>query len=399
VRRGAVLLLVVCAACGRKGPPLPPLVRTPSPPAELVAERRGDQVAIQFTVPNTNTDGTRPANVERVDVYAYTGSPAATDEELIREGDRVASVDVKAPSDPSDTVDPDEPSSDIQPLVGDGLDQGTRARVEETITPAITASADGAPDSGGGAVPLVGAPVVPPARIYIGVSINTRGRRASMSNRAEVPLVAAPAPPPAPTITYGETSLVVSWPAGASGAPSGPVGSAAGAVLPSRPVGAADASIGYHVYEMPADTRLTKEALTEARFVDERIEWGVERCYAVRVVQRIERLAALSDASPTVCVNPADKFPPASPSGLTALPTAGAINLIWDPNKEKDLAGYLILRGTAADMMAPLTGAPVAVPTYADAVSTGERFFYAVQAMDKNGNVSPPSPAVAETAR
>ena len=57
-------LRFVCRqACGKKGPPLPPLVKLPVAPENLVAERRGNIVDLQFTVPGTNTDGTRPANV------------------------------------------------------------------------------------------------------------------------------------------------------------------------------------------------------------------------------------------------------------------------------------------------------------------------------------------------
>ncbi len=396
MRRFAVFLVILFAACGRKGPPLPPLVRTPSPPAELVAERRGNRVAIQFTVPNTNTDGTRPANVERVDVYAYTGPPAATDEQLIELGERVASVDVKAPQDPGDTVEPNEPSSDIQPLLGDGLDQGARARVEETITPGMTKMPGDGTDADRRGGPLVGPAVGPLSRIYVGVPITTRGRRGPASNRAGVPLVAAPPAPAAPTIAYDETSLTLSWtPVGLAT----PVESEAGTLLPSRPLGSSDTSNAYHVYEMPSDTRLTKEPLAEARFVDQRIEWGVERCYAIRVVQTHEQLAVLSEASPQACVTPADTFPPATPSGLTALPTERAINLIWDPNKEKDLAGYFVLRGTTAGQLSSLTDSPVAAPTYADAVPTGAQFFYAVQAVDKAGNASAPSPPVGDTAR
>ena len=69
-RKGVLLAVVVvalAAACGKKGSPLPPLVRMPAAPAELTAARRGDTVELQFTVPAANTDGTRPANVERVD--------------------------------------------------------------------------------------------------------------------------------------------------------------------------------------------------------------------------------------------------------------------------------------------------------------------------------------------
>ena len=55
--RGAVRLqalpvfLVVTLAmigCGKKGAPLPPLVRVPAAPAEFTAERRGDDVQLQL---------------------------------------------------------------------------------------------------------------------------------------------------------------------------------------------------------------------------------------------------------------------------------------------------------------------------------------------------------------
>ena len=46
--------------------------------------RRADAVELQFTVPSTNTDGTRPANIERVDVYGFAG-PDIKDEELVKQ--------------------------------------------------------------------------------------------------------------------------------------------------------------------------------------------------------------------------------------------------------------------------------------------------------------------------
>jgi Prokaryotic lipoprotein-attachment site len=70
VLAGSVLLL----GCGRKGPPLPPFVRMPVAPGDLAAARRGDTVDIKFVVPSANTDETRPANVERIDVYALTST-------------------------------------------------------------------------------------------------------------------------------------------------------------------------------------------------------------------------------------------------------------------------------------------------------------------------------------
>ena len=91
-----------CSACGKKGPPLPPLVKLPVAPPDLTAERRGDDVDLQFTVPRQHRR-TRPANVERVDVYAITArAPTMTDARSLKQGTKVASVAVKAPRDPDD---------------------------------------------------------------------------------------------------------------------------------------------------------------------------------------------------------------------------------------------------------------------------------------------------------
>ncbi|HEV3141662.1 MAG TPA: hypothetical protein VGY57_14155, partial [Vicinamibacterales bacterium] len=83
-------------ACGKTGPPLPPLVRVPTAPANIAADRRGVTVDLRFTVPSANTDNTHPANIERVDVYALTGPGGVTDDQLLKRGTKVASVDVKA---------------------------------------------------------------------------------------------------------------------------------------------------------------------------------------------------------------------------------------------------------------------------------------------------------------
>src|SRR5438093_535795 len=98
-----VALALAITACGRKGPPLPPLVRLPAAPADIAAERRGSNVEIKFTVPATNTDGTRPANIQRIDVYAITGRAPGPELEFLKQATRIASVEVKAPRDPNAT--------------------------------------------------------------------------------------------------------------------------------------------------------------------------------------------------------------------------------------------------------------------------------------------------------
>jgi hypothetical protein len=94
-----------------------------------------------------------------------------------------------------------------------------------------------------------------------------------------------------------------------------------------------------------------------------------------------------------------DTFPPAAPKGLLTAPSEGAINLIWDVSAEKDLAGYLVLRGDSPAALARITAAPIQAPTFRDAVPQGFHAFYAVEAVDTAGNISAPSTVMDETSR
>jgi hypothetical protein len=416
-----VLVVVPFIACGVKGPPQPPLVRVPVAPRDLTAQRRGDRVDLRFVVPAENTDGSRPANIERVDIYALTGPTNVSDEVLIKRGTRIASVQVKAPRDPDETVEPGDPISDVEPPQGAGLDQGAVATAHEDLGPEALQPFDVTVPASTADLkhptPLVG-PVGAPSRTFVGVGISTRRRRGALSQRAVVPLDPAPAAPSQPNVTYDETSMKVTWTTPATEAPE-KVSSSAG-VLPSTSFGVPTPTIAIHVYELtpPAassgsdattesrlpvtavETRLTKTPLAEREFVDARIAWGVERCYTVRAVWTYGELSLESDAAPPRCTTPTDTFPPAAPAGLTPIPSEGAITLIWNPNKESDVAGYIVLRAPVpGGALMPVTPAPIQLTTFRDMVPRGARFAYAVKAIDKAGNLSAESARSVETAR
>lgn len=398
--------IVASVACGKKGPPLPPLVKVPAPPADLAAVRRGSDVNLQFTVPSANTDGTRPANVERVDVYAFTGTANVPDDQVVKAATKVATVPVKAPRDPDLTVEPDESSDDMEPTEGDGLDQGATAHVAEPLTPAsltpihLPSGNKKPPVADEDPRPLLGPPETPLVRNYIAVAVGKRGRKGPLSKRAGVPLVAPPPPPSASKVEYDEKTITITWTPPATVARVDPPTDAA--TLPSRPVGWSPPEIGYNVYESaPAgETRLTKSPVAESKFTDNRIAWGIERCYVVRTVETLGGLSVESDAPPPSCARLVDTFPPAAPKALHAVAGEGSINLIWEPNDEKDLAGYLVLRGVAPDgALQPVTPKPIEDARFTDNVAPGVHYVYAVQAVDKAGNVSPASNRVEETAR
>jgi predicted small lipoprotein YifL len=414
-----VLLLMVLAAlataCGKKGPPLPPLLKVPAAPAEITATRRGDRVTVELTVPSVNTDDTRPANVTRVDVYGLTGPATVTDDQLLKHGTRVASVDVKAPRDPNQTVEPEESEGDVEAPVGEGLPQGTRALVEERLTAVARMPVDlttaekkrPRPRAGETAGPLLG-PMGMPSRTYVAVGINKRGRKGPVSKRVAVPLISPPPAPPAPAVAYDETTITVTWTAsGEDRAPD---------VLPSHPLGVDAPTLAYNVYDVPPPpaprTRLTRTPLAETRYTDSRIAWGAERCFAVRAVATTGTLGIESDESPPACVTLVDTFPPAAPKGLSGVASEAAISLIWEPNSEKDLAGYLVLRGVVPggsggpgdpldniESLAPVTATPIQATIFNDAVQPGVRYVYVIVAVDKAGNRSAPSNRFEETAR
>jgi hypothetical protein len=356
----SLFLILSVAACGKKGPPLPPLVRLPIPPAEFSVQRRGSTVAIQFGVPGGNTDGSTPADLSRVEVYALTSPEAANANQIFQQGTRVGRVLVNPPPDP-DTPE-GQPARPSGPLPPDGIDQGAIARLSETLDP--NESVD--PTN---------------VRSYIAVGFNRRGRRGSTSPPVAVPIGPPPAAPGKPDVTFDETTITVTWDAPEAADP--------------------DVALGYHVYTSgDVPTRLTGQPLDELTFEDKRIEWGAERCYVVRSVEVVDKMTLESEGSPSTCVMLADTFAPKAPEGLTVVASEGAMNLIWNPNQEADLAGYLLWRAMPSDgTLTSMTPAPVKESTFRDTVPAGAHVAYAVQAVDKAGNVSPMSDRVEETAR
>jgi predicted small lipoprotein YifL len=400
----AVFIASLAAGCGKKGPPLPPLVRLPVAPADVVADRRGDTVDLALTVPAANTDGTRPANISRVEVYALTAPVTISDTVVLKDGVRVASVQVKTPKDPNDVADVDDPASDVEAPQGPGVDQGSTAKLHETLTaqsktpyhaPPAAAAKKATSETRPG--PLVGPPLTAPTRLYLALAFNQRGHRGPVAKRVSVPLIDPPARAAAPKVTYTEKSLTLSWEAAAGAT------HASDTLLPSRSLITTPIKPAFNVYEVAAggDVKLTSAPITAATFADAHLEWGKERCFAIRSVLLVDNMAIEGERSPSACVTPADTFAPAAPKRPTAIALTAAINILWDANDETDLAGYLVFRGTApGGPMTKLTPEPIDRTNFTDEVPADFRAFYAIEAVDKAGNASEMSPASdEETAR
>lgn len=347
----AIAVALLALGCGKKGPPLPPLVQLPAAPADVAVTRRGSQVDIRFKVPRANTDGVTPASLGRVEVYALTADGPAPADEVLRRGVRVASVSVNEPRDPDEPPPPDEarPAS--------GVEQDSVATLTETIGSAGV--------SGG-------------VRSYVAVGLNRRGRRGAIPERVVLPLQMVPPPAEKPEVTYDEASVRIAWPAAADPGP--------------------DAALRYVVYQ--GSDLLTPEPLSATAFAHKSIEWGQERCYAVRTVFVLGPASSQGESSPEACVTLRDTFPPKAPEGLVSVAGEGAISLIWSASAEADLLGYLVLRAIApSTQLVPVTPLPTRETNFRDTVPRGARVTYAIQAIDRAGNRSVPSASITETAR
>ena len=279
--------------------------------------------------------------------------------------------------------------------------------------------------------PPAGAPVAPRVtalrRFYLASPFSERGRSGPFSPIVELPLFALPDPPTRLAFGTTATSLTLQWePSGGllgwlmdkafaqelppfpeplRPAIAAPVARAAQPELPPGPT-------LYNVYREIAPDPLilpdgtpTRIWLTAAprplnlapqpalSFSDPIDVDGRERCYEVRAV----RGGFESAPSERLCVTPIDTTPPAAPAGLAAIVTEGAINLIWEPNVEEDLGGYVVLRRDAADAtLLQLTPTPISDTRYTDrGVTAGARYTYEVRAVDTRI----PRPNVSEAAQ
>jgi hypothetical protein len=427
-------LLLVCAAsagCGKKGPPLTPFVRVPAVVEGLAARRVGADVYVTLTVPSVNIDGSAPAAVQRIDVYGVTSLTPPPRARVLQIATLVETIPVAPAADPADptaVVPVSDPAA--------GARQGAVVTIRDTLAAeAFVPRELPALDEDRPAVALAGAGTPRPTalrRFYMAIPFSARARSGPPSTIVEMPLTILPDRPAAVRAAYGEFDLSVQWDpsGGLIGwlmervlAPETPPFVQVAPPPATVPVPTSDLPPGptlYHVYRemapdplaLPASPAgaaagwgapppapitpkpLAALAYTEPLMLDER-----ERCYHVRAV----RGSIESEPSPRVCVVPIDTFPPATPTGLATIASEGAISLIWEPNVEADLGGYVVLRREASgDTLLPLMDAPIRQTRFVDTrVAPGVQYVYAVVAVDSRvpvPNMSPRSAEVADTA-
>jgi fibronectin type 3 domain-containing protein len=153
----------------------------------------------------------------------------------------------------------------------------------------------------------------------------------------------------------------------------------------------------YRIYrQAPLETKpsLIATVTKGAEFIDSQTQYGKTYDYVVQAFIASGNSEAESEASAPVSITPEDVFPPAVPSGLTAVAGVSSIDLSWNPDTEPDLRGYYLYRSASGGPFERIGGL-IETPSYSDrAIGAGKHYRYQVSAVDQHGNESARSPAV-----
>jgi fibronectin type 3 domain-containing protein len=127
------------------------------------------------------------------------------------------------------------------------------------------------------------------------------------------------------------------------------------------------------------------EMVSGTRFVDTGLQNGATYYYRVQSVLMVENNSVSGGLSNAVSVVPLDRTPPAAPTGVTVVQTAGGIKVFWDKSQEADVNGYRVYRRSADEKQARFVGDVSAVYTiFEDSdVPAGTSVYYSITAYDK----------------
>jgi hypothetical protein len=346
----SLCLSVFLIACGKVGPPLPPIQRAPLYTEELKVEQRGAHLILSF--PFTRTSRTQ---LQRIDVYRLVETldePGGLPEEIFSER---ASVIYSVLSD-------DIPLNSSVVVYNDALD-------------------------------IRGEPQNKRYRYAVRM-FNTDGQAARFSNYAKIePLLNLALPPAGLTAKQGETQIEIAW-----DPPAGNMNETSPATV-----------VGYNIYrrEGGAFYKINADPLSEPHFIDRNFQFGANYQYMVRSLSFKPGAASLSesiesDDGPPFDHKPKDTFPPAPPKPVTIASINRLVSLFWPLSSEPDVVGYNIYR-TEDESAPPEQWVKLNQDLHRtasfrdDHAQVDKKYFYQITAIDSFGNESARSEMVSET--
>lgn len=338
---GLSALVSAFAGCGVQAPPQPPRVEIPQPIKDLRAVQIGRTLRITFTLPVLASDGEQLGKPVEVDIFRAVSPP----------GQKPAPPGVGA-----------APWLALSPKELPHYARAGKIDYPLQLSPEEFRRQKGSTFS------------------FVAVAL-TRGfrghaRKSAPSNVVQAPLVDVTQPVANLAVKASQTALLLTW--------TKPAETLTG--LPPSHLS------GYRVYQSTTGKPDSFQLLGETaspHFEDKSFQFGRPYDFRVSAVTELDGTRAESGPSATVAITPRDTFPPAVPTHLTAVNAAGAVDLLWNANTERDLAGYNVYRSSDGGPFARLNKQPAPTPIFHDtSVAPGHHYQYAVTAIDLAGNES-----------
>ena len=381
----ATLAALLVTGCASPGPPRPPSLNLPRPITDLTADRIGDKVILHWTTPEKTTDnlpikGPVTARICRTSLATNT----------------------------TITAPPATPKPPARKPAGRKSAPPKSAPAPAACTPILSLPANPGPSTAAEALPsaLITDPVtLLDYRIEL---TNAAGHTAGASNPAYAASGATPAPVQSLRATPIPTGIMLEW----NPTPPTPI--------TTVELDRLDTTLPTAKPPQPKPTQTLQLASKETPEVhlrtpataanqpsgtlDQTARFGETYRYTAQRVRTLQMnghtLQIRSEASSPTTLALHDTFPPATPTGLVAIPNhqqPASIDLSWEPNTEPDLVGYNVYRRTSGTATR-LNSTPLPGPAYRDTTATpGQPYTYAVTAIDTSGNESPPTPALEQT--
>jgi hypothetical protein len=254
----------------------------------------------------------------------------------------------------------------------------------------------------------------PRALTYFVELKNRNGRSAGLSNAAIVVAGAAPAVVTGFAAEVSKEGVVLHWSNTGEQKPSGLEIRLHRKLVTPMPTTKPKAEQGLLAPQPePVEQNLLVDSCTKGKkndtcnALDKEVRFGQIYEYRAQHVARISVLGKMSELggefSAPVRVEVKDIFPPAVPTGVAAVASAGetevSIDLSWQPDTEADLAGYIVYRQDRSGAWRRISGQqPIVGPAFHDAeVQAGTTYRYAVTAIDQGGHESGRSAEAQET--
>jgi fibronectin type 3 domain-containing protein len=335
--RGALLLILATTtlvACGKKGPPVAPELRVPMGPAGLRGAVDEQTIVVSWTGPGQRVDGSRLRSVATYRLYRREETQNGPPKAAMLSSGRVVGYDEIA------AIRPEAPAP--------AAVQGTS--VTWVDRRALTLGRQ---------------------YVYVVTAEDALGRTSGPSERLVVPYLAAPKAPQALDASPGDRSVRLTWQPPAE-------------LIDGSP---APGELRYVVLRATGTegplAPITPRPVAGTSFTDEGVENDTDYRYAVRAV-REEAVSATGELSAVVSTAPADTTAPDAPTGLLAVPSAGAVRLAWNPSGSPDVATYALYRaGESGDFVRIATTLAVNTVYLDRDVRAGATYRYAVTALDK----------------